>query len=152
MRVNIGDEAEAENLIPVVLMDTFPPNHPLLASGDTPTGKRVNSLNNMDYDMDKEEMGNRLVGLMKNIKYPKESKDKTVKKRKNPLKKKANPDYCDAFIFVFDSSEPLTEECTKSYFEYFQSSEASENQSVLASKSNTNKAVTEFWGNKSDME
>ena len=76
-------------------------------------------------------------------------KEKEKELRKN---QKINKDYAHSFIFVFDLSEPMTMKITKSYFDAFQASEASENKGVTASDSNKYKAVAEFWGNKSDRE
>ena len=96
--------------------------------------------------MTKEEMEKTLIGFMKNIKY---LKNKGESKKGN---KALNPNYAHAFVFLFDLSEPMSEEITKSYLEAFKASEANENQSVLAIQSNLDMAMIELWGNKTDME
>mmetsp|Transcript_27312 Transcript_27312/g.24193 ORF Transcript_27312/g.24193 Transcript_27312/m.24193 type:complete len:176 (+) Transcript_27312:311-838(+) len=97
--------------------------------------------------MTHKQMEEQLIKFMKNIKYH-ERKSKKFNKKKDVL----NPDYAHGFVFIFDLSEPQTETITKTYFEAFQSSEANENQSVLATKNNQDKALVDFWGNKADME
>ena len=73
--------------------------------------------------------------------------------KRNKVKKKVlNPNYAHWFVFVFDASEPQSELTTKQYLEAFERTEAMENQSVLASDSNQDKAIRVVWANKCDME
>jgi hypothetical protein len=59
-------------------------------------------------------------------------KDKEKEKKNENL----NPDYANAFVFIHDLGEPSTYRTTLAYYEAFQASEASENQSVRAADSN----------------
>ncbi|CAI2374491.1 unnamed protein product [Moneuplotes crassus] len=143
--VDISDAGEGSRYekIPVIIVDTFPLDHPKLKGDFINDEARMDQMN---YNgLKKAEMEKNLSRLMSNNKF------KAIYKNPKSKKNIPNPDYAHCIVFVHDVSEERSLETAMAYYEIWKRSQDDANKSVLKSKNQGNKLFFEFWGNKSDM-
>ena len=144
---NITEESDMKsNYVEVEIVDTFALDHPLLIDNESEKSK-YSSIMDMEYEITEEEMSKKLIQIINNEEYYKETSVEAKGKKGVP-----NPNFSHAIVFVFDLSASESLNTTIDYVKAFITAENStRDESKLKKKDNMFKPLKFIWGNKLDM-